>query len=100
MQRFCLHVFDFSITGVVFGLAPAIQSTTPDLTAALRRQETKLTDLDLLEKSARDWSGRGFDGAIDWSWTDRRGLQQAQSTDLGFESKNLLVLSMDLAPLS
>jgi len=29
-----------------------------------------------------------------------RGLQRAQSTDLGFESKNLLVLSMDLAPLS
>jgi len=34
------------ITGVVFGLAPAIQSTKPDMTAALRSTKTKLTDLD------------------------------------------------------
>ncbi len=89
------------ITGVVFGLAPAIQSTKPDLTAALRstRQRTHgsrphLRNLLVIGQVAVSMVLLIAAGLI------VRGLQQAQSTDLGFESKKLLVLSMDLAPLS
>ena len=89
------------ITGVVFGLAPAIQSTKPDLTAALRStrnntrgSRTHLRNLLVIGQVAVSMVLLIGAGLI------VRGLQQAQSTDLGFESKRLLVLSMDLAPLS
>jgi predicted permease len=89
------------ITGVVFGLAPAIESTKPDLTAALRssRNQTRgsrsyLRNLLVIGQVAVSMVLLIGAGVI------VRGLQQAQSTDLGFESKKLLVLSMDLAPLS
>jgi len=89
------------ITGVVFGLAPAIESTKPDLTAALRstRNNTRgsrshLRNLLVIGQVAVSMVLLIGAGLI------VRGLQQAQSTDLGFESKKLLVLSMDLAPLS
>jgi predicted permease len=89
------------MTGVVFGLAPAIESTKPDLTAALRstRNNTRgsrshLRNLLVIGQVAVSMVLLIGAGLI------VRGLQQAQSTDLGFESKNLLVLSMDLAPLS
>lgn len=88
-------------TGVVFGLAPAIQSTKPDLTAALRstRQKThgsrpRLRSLLVIGQVAVSMVLLIAAGLI------VRGLQRAQSTDLGFESRSLLVLSMDLAPLS
>jgi len=89
------------ITGVVFGLAPAIESTKPDLTAALRStrnntrgSRTHLRNLLVIGQVAVSMVLLIGAGLI------VRGLQQAQSTDLGFESKKLLVLSMDLAPLS
>jgi putative ABC transport system permease protein len=89
------------ITGVVFGLAPAIQSTKPDLTAALRStrnpnrgSRSHLRNLLVIGQVAVSMVLLIAAGLI------VRGLQRAQSTDLGFESKNLLVLSMDLAPLS
>ena len=89
------------VTGVVFGLAPAIQSTKPDLTAALRStrnntrgSRTHLRNLLVIGQVAVSMVLLIGAGLI------VRGLQQAQSTDLGFESKKLLVLSMDLAPLS
>src|SRR4029078_4649213 len=89
------------VTGVVFGLAPAIQSTKPDLTAALRStrnrthgSRTHLRNLFVIGQVAVSMVLLIGAGLI------VRGLQQAQSTDLGFESKKLLVLSMDLAPLS
>ena len=89
------------VTGVVFGLAPAIQSTKPDLTAALRSARNKtqgsrsyLRSLLVIGQVAVSMVLLIGAGVI------VRGLQQAQSTDLGFESKKLLVLSMDLAPLS
>ena len=89
------------VTGVVFGLAPAIESTKPDLTAALRSSRNKtrgsrsrLRNLLVIGQVAVSMVLLIGAGMI------VRGLQQAQSTDLGFESKQLLVLSMDLAPLS
>ena len=89
------------ITGVVFGLAPAIQSTKPDLTEALRSTRNRthgsrsyLRNVLVIGQVAVSMVLLIGAGLI------VRGLQQAQSTDLGFESKNLLVLSMDLAPLS
>jgi putative ABC transport system permease protein len=89
------------MTGVVFGLAPAIQSTKPDLTAALRstRQTThgsrpRLRSLLVIGQVAVSLVLLIAAGLI------VRGLQRAQSIDLGFESRSLLVLSMDLAPLN
>jgi len=89
------------VTGVVFGLAPAIQSTKPDLTAALRSTRNKthgsrsyLRSLLVIGQVAVSMVLLIGAGLI------VRGLQRAQSTDLGYESKNLLVLTMDLAPLS
>jgi predicted permease len=85
------------ITGVVFGLAPAIQSTKPNLTAALRSTRNRgriarprLRNLLVISQVAVSLVlliGAGL---------FVHGLQQAQSTDLGFDQKNLVVLSMDL----
>jgi predicted permease len=84
------------ITGVVFGLAPAIQSTKPNLTDALksrskpRASRARLRSLLVIGQVAVSLVLLIGAGLI------VRGLQQAQSTELGFDQKNLLVLSMDL----
>ena len=85
------------VTGVVFGLAPAIQSTKPNLTDALKSTRSKprasrarLRSLLVIGQVAVSLVLLIGAGLI------VRGLQQAQSTDLGFDQKNLLVLSMDL----
>jgi predicted permease len=85
------------ITGVVFGLAPAIQSTTPDLTAALRSTRNRprasrphLRNLLVIGQVAVSLVLLIGAGLL------VRGLQQAQSTDLGFDQKNLVVATMDL----
>jgi macrolide transport system ATP-binding/permease protein len=85
------------ITGVVFGLAPAIQSTKPDLTAALRSTRNRprlsrphLRNLLVIGQVAVSLVLLIGAGLL------ARGLQRAQSTDLGFDQKNLVVLSMDL----
>src|SRR6185369_1845797 len=85
------------ITGVVFGLAPAIESTKSNLTDALkssrsrgRVSQSRLRNLLVIAQVAVSLVlliGAGL---------SVRGLQQAQSTELGFNQKNLLVLSMDL----
>jgi predicted permease len=85
------------ITGVVFGLAPAIQSTKPDLTAALRSTRNRphlsrprLSNLLVIGQVAVSLVLLIGAGLL------VRGLQQAQSTDLGFDQKSLVVATMDL----
>ena len=85
------------ITGVVFGLAPAIESTKTNLTDALkstvsraRVSRMRLRNLLVIGQVAVSLVLLIGAGLL------VRGLRQAQSTDLGFEQKNLLVLSMDL----
>lgn len=85
------------ITGVVFGLAPAMQSTKPDLTAALRstRNSSRLSRPHLRNLLVIGQVAVSLVLLIGAGLLVR-GLQQAQSTDLGFDQKNLVVLSMDL----
>jgi predicted permease len=85
------------ITGVVFGLAPAIQSTKPDLTTALKAKKSgarisrpRLRNLLVIGQVAVSLVLLIGAGLL------VRGLQRAQSTDLGFDQKNVAVLSMDL----
>ena len=85
------------ITGVVFGLAPAMQSTKPNLTDALKATRSQprlsrphLRNLLVIGQVAVSLILLIGAGLL------VRGLQQAQSTDLGFDQKNLVVVSMDL----
>lgn len=85
------------ITGVAFGLAPAIESTKPNLTAALRSTRSQprlsrphLRNLLVIGQVAVSLVLLIGAGLL------VRGLQLAQSTDLGFDQKNLVVVSMDL----
>ena len=85
------------VTGVVFGLAPAIQSTKPNLTTALKAKKggaristARLRNLLVIGQVAVSLVLLIGAGLL------VRGLQQAQSTDLGFDQKHLAVLSMDL----
>jgi predicted permease len=85
------------ITGVIFGLAPAIESTKPNLTATLKTTKSRprisrprLRNLLVIGQVAVSLVLLIGAGLL------VRGLQQAQSTDLGFDQKNLVVLSMDL----
>ena len=88
------------ITGVVFGLAPAIESTKADLTAALSSAGNKtrvswphLRNVLVIGQVAVSLVLLIAAGLL------VRTIQQARSTDVGFDSKNLIVLSMDLTPL-
>jgi macrolide transport system ATP-binding/permease protein len=85
------------ITGVVFGLAPAIESTKPNLTDALKATKSRfrisrprLRNLLVIGQVAVSLVLLIGAGLL------VRGLQQAQSTDLGFDQKHLVVMSMDL----
>jgi predicted permease len=96
-----LYMFLISlVTGVVFGLAPAIESTKLDLNAALRsaRNRTRvsrphLRNLLVIGQVAFSMVLLIGAGLL------VRTLQKAQSADVGFDSKNLIVLSMDVTPL-
>jgi predicted permease len=88
------------ITGVVFGLAPAIQSTKQNLTVVLRSAGNKtrvsrphLRNLLVVGQVAVSLVLLIGAGLL------VRTLQKAQSTDVRFDSKNLIVLSMDVSPL-
>ena len=86
------------ITGVTVGLAPAIQSTKTNLTDALKSTRSSprlarphLRNLLVIGQVAVSLVlliGAGL---------FVRGLQLSRSTDLGFDQKNLVVMSMDLA---
>ncbi len=85
------------ITGVVFGLAPAIESTKTNLTTALRTTgnrarvtRSRLRNLLVIGQVAVSLVLLIGAGLL------VRGLQQAQSSDLGFNQQNLLVVSLDL----
>jgi predicted permease len=95
-----LYMFLLSlITGVVFGLAPAIQSTKPDLTVALRSgnrarsSRPHLRNLLVIGQVAVSLVLLIGAGLL------VRTLQRAQSSDVGFDSKNLIVLSLDTSAL-
>src|SRR4029079_9669342 len=95
-----LYMFLISLlTGVVFGLAPAIQSTKPDLTVALRSgnrtriSRTVLRNLLVIGQVAVSLVLLIGAGLL------VRTLQRAQSSDVGFDSKNLIVLSLDVSAL-
>lgn len=84
------------ITGVVFGLAPAIESTKSNLIVALRTTGSRprvtrshLRNLLVIGQVAVSLVLLIGAGLL------VRGLQQAQSADLGFDQKNLLVVSVD-----
>lgn len=86
------------ITGVIFGLAPAIESTKSNLIVALRTTGSRprvtrshLRNLLVIGQVAVSLVLLIGAGLL------VRGLQQAQSADLGFDQKNLLVLSLDRA---
>ena len=86
------------ITGVTVGLAPAVQSTKTNLTDALKSTRSSprlarphLRNLLVIGQVAVSLVlliGAGL---------FVRGLQLSRSTDLGFDQKNLVVMSMDLA---
>lgn len=84
------------ITGVVFGLAPAIESTKTDLTTSLRTTgnrarvtRSRLRNLLVVGQVAVSLVLLIGAGLL------VRGLQRAQSSNLGFDHKDLLVLSVD-----
>ena len=89
------------ITGVVFGLAPAIESTKTDLTSALKSSLRsthislpRLRNLLVIGQVAVSLVlliGAGLLVSL---------LLRAQSTDVGFDQKNLVVVSMDLSDIS
>jgi len=95
-----LYMFALSLlTGVVFGLAPAIQSTKPDLTAALRSgngrrvSRSHLRNLLVIGQVAVSLVlllGAGLLVST---------LKRAQSADVGFDSKNLVLVSLDVSAL-
>jgi macrolide transport system ATP-binding/permease protein len=88
-----------AITGILFGLAPALQATRPDLVSALKEE------------------GSGFAGRISRGWLRNalvvaqvsvclilliaagllaRGLESAQTVDPGFSMKGVVTASFDL----
>ena len=85
------------VTGVVFGLAPAIESAKTDLNSALKSSLTqsrislpRLRNLLVIGQVAVSLVllvGAGL--LVSY-------LQRAQSTDVGFDKKNLVVVSTDL----
>ena len=89
------------ITGVVFGLAPAIESAKTDLTSALKSSLRsthislpRLRNLLVIGQVAVSLVlliGAGLLVSV---------LLRAQSTDVGFDQKNLVVVSMDLSGIS
>ena len=88
------------VTGVAFGLAPAIQSTKPNLTDALKSTKSTATKSRISAPRLRNLLVIGQVAVslvlLIGAGLLVRGLQRARSTDLGFDQKNVVVMSLDL----
>jgi macrolide transport system ATP-binding/permease protein len=99
-----LRVFGYTLlvslaTGLIFGLVPALQSTRPNLTSALkdegaafgqRLSRSRLRDLLIVAQVAVSLALLITGGLF------VRGLQRAQTLDPGFEIERTLATSLDL----
>jgi predicted permease len=88
------------ITGVVFGLAPAIESTKTDLTSALKSRGPMRISLPRLRNLLVIGQVAVSLVLLIGAGLLVSGLLRAQSTDVGFDQKNLVVVSMDLPGIS
>jgi predicted permease len=88
------------LTAILFGLAPALQATRLNVISMIRAEGTalgrrisgsRLRNLLVVTQVAVSFTLLVCAGLL------FRGVQRAQSADLGFEPKNVFVLSMDLA---
>ncbi|HEU4794018.1 MAG TPA: ABC transporter permease [Pyrinomonadaceae bacterium] len=88
------------VTGVAFGLAPAIESTKPNLTDALKSTRSTAGRLRISFARLRNLLVIGQVAVslvlLIGAGLLVRGLQRARSTDLGFDQQNLIVMSLDL----
>jgi putative ABC transport system permease protein len=99
-----LRVFGYTllvsvVTGLMFGLAPALQSTKPDLVPALkdegsafgqRLSRSRLPDLLIVAQVTVCLALLITAGLL------VRGLQRSQTLDPGFETQRTLAISLDL----
>jgi len=87
-----------ALTGVIFGLLPALQSTKPDLAPALKDEAS-------LGGYRRSWLRNGLVVSqvslslllLICAGLSLRGLQRAQALDPGFTPQNALEISFDLS---
>jgi predicted permease len=90
------------LTGVVFGLAPALQASRPDVNAAL-----KLSGVGVFEAGSKGWLRHTLVGAqvavsmvlLIAAGLLLRGLLVAQTVDPGFEMRNIASVSFELRDL-
>jgi predicted permease len=97
-----IRVFGYTLlvsvlTGVIFGLAPALQATSPDLTSALKDEvvamglrRSRLRDLLIVAQVTVCLALLITAGLL------LRGLQRAQTLDPGFRTDHALMTSLDL----
>jgi predicted permease len=88
------------VTGVVFGLAPAIESTKLNLIDALKATRSTASRPRISVPRLRNVLVIGQIAVslvlLIGAGLFVRGLQRARSTDLGFDQKTLVVMSLDL----
>jgi predicted permease len=88
------------VTGVVFGLAPAIESTKLNLIDALKATRSTASRPRISVPRLRNVLVIGQIAVslvlLIGAGLLVRGLQRARSTDLGFDQKTLVVMSLDL----
>jgi predicted permease len=89
------------LTGIAFGLAPALQSTRPDLIPALKNESGQLND-----RSRRNWMGSALVAGqvaacmvlLISAGLLLRGLYHAQTVDPGFNMTRVGMVSYKLVP--
>jgi predicted permease len=93
----CFTLLMSILTGVVFGLAPAVQASRPDLVPALKDESTgrghkrsRLLNLLVVTQVALSFVLLIAAGLL------IRNLQYAQSSDPGFDVKNAFAVTIDL----